>query len=686
MIKNFIILSIIIFFFCTATYAQIPDRSQTIEELIEEIAESSDEELDYTSLFDDLFYYSQFPLNLNSATRFELEKLQFLNDFQIEGILEYQYRAGEMQTIYELQLVDGFDKKDIERLLPFVMVAKIEESSLPKIGKILKYGRQSIFLRTQFYTQKQQGYDDQYTGTQFLGDKYKHYAKYQFDFKRKVQFGFVAEKDPGEEFFSGSQKYGFDYYSAHLFISGIGKIKSFAVGDFQAKFGQGLISWTGMSTGKSSYVTDVKKTYDGIRKYSSTDENKFLRGVGGTVELGDFDLTAFFSYKNIDANIDVADTSSVDEEIASSFQITGYHRTPSELEGKDAISEMIYGGNLKWKQEHFNIGASFIHYFFGAMLNKRPQPYNMFDFNSDENFNFSIDYKATYRNFYFFGEEAMSQNGAYALLNGVSARLAPQLAFSLLHRYYQRDYQAYFAGGFGEQSNTANEEGMYMGAEITPYKSLRISAYFDTYTFPWLKFRTNSPSYGTDYFVQADYSINRYVNMYVKYKQETKLENSSDEFTGVLPTLPYTRKQFRYHINYKLSRNLTLKNRVEISNFVKENQEKEDGFVIYQDVSYNVKRIPLNASFRFAMFDATYNSRIYAYETDVLYGFSIPAYFDKGIRTYLTLKYTVVPDFIDVWLRYALFSYTNKDVIGSGNTEIQGNNKSEVKFQIRIKL
>ena len=411
-----------------------------------------------------------------------------------------------------------------------------------------------------------------------------------------------------------------------------------------------------------------------------------MRGAGATIKFGDFDITAFFSYKNIDANLDDTDTLSTEEEIATSFQITGLHRTDSELSGKDAISEMVYGSNVKWRKKRFNVGASFIQYFFGAELNKRDQPYNMFDFQGSSNFNASIDYNATYKNLFFFGEEAIGQNGAYALLNGVSAGISSQVAVSVLHRYYQRDYQAYYAIGFGEQSGTSNEEGLYLGAEINPYKSLKISAYFDSYTFPWLKFRTNAPSYGTDYFAQADYSISRYVNMYVKYKQETKHINSSNDFTGVVPTLPYTKKQLRYHISYKLSRKLTMKSRVEISNYQMDNSEAEKGFMIYQDITYKPWRLPLTASFRFAMFDATYNSRIYAYENDILYGFSIPAYFNKGTRTYLTLKYTVIPKFIDIWLRYAMFNYANVETMGSGNTEIQGNTKSEVKFQIRIKL
>lgn len=634
-----------------------------------------------------MYYFAQNPLNLNSATREELEKFQFLSDFHIEDILEYQRTAGEMISIYELQLLESFSLNDIKHILAFITVEPKPEKQIPNFKRALKYGSNNLFLRSQFILQEQKGYTDEPNiDKKYQGNKFKYYTRYQFDYKRKIKFGFVAEKDPGEAFFKQSQKQGFDYYSAHIQIDDIWKFKTITLGDYQVRFGQGLVAWSGLSSGKSSYVMSVKKKYDGLRKYSSVDENKFMRGIGTTAEIGKFNITGFISYKYIDGNIEQADTLTEEEQIISSFQITGLHRNDGELIDKHSVSEFVYGGNIKWKHPKFKVGASYIEYFFGSELNKTLNAYNQFEFQGNHGLNASIDYQTNFKNIFFFGEEAVSLNGGFALLNSAVFKLAPQMSLAVLQRYYSKDYQAYYAAGFAEQSKTSNENGVYFGTEIHPVRNWKISAYFDTYKFPWLKYRTYAPATGVDFFTQVDYSFNRYVDMYVKYKQESKYQNSSDDFTGVIPLQQIQKRQFRYHITYSLSKNLTLKNRLELSDFKDDSEEEKTGFVIYQDVNYKFDTFPLNFSMRVAFFDAEYDARIYAYENDILYGYSIPGYSGKGLRTYLTLKYTVIKDFVDIWLRFANTNYTDRDIIGSSYDEIQGKNKSEIKFQVRIKF
>ncbi len=666
---------------------------QIIEQLIEEIVAESDEEVDITEIYDDLQFFIENPLNLNEATKGSLNKLHFLNELQVVEILEYREKNGEFKTIYELQLLESFDNESIKKILPFIVVQTAEKDDKIYWNKVIKYGRHQVFTRTNFYLQPIEGYnipdsvlEENPDKSRYLGNKYKYYFKYKFHYKDRVQWGITAEKDQGEQFFAGAQKYGFDFYSAHLQIDKLWKFRRIVVGDFQAQYGQGLALWTGMTMGKSSYVLSMKKKPQGLRKYASADENLYLRGAGAIMDFGNFRVSAFGSYHKIDANlgeIDSIDDTEIRE--ITSLQITGYHRTQSETENRRAIGQTVFGGNVSYSGKLFKTGLTFVNYAYTADLNKDLQPYQLYEFQGNTNFNLGWNYEFQYEKFYIFGETAISKNGGLATLNGLGIPLAHQISLVTLYRNYSPLYQAYYAGAFAEGSHNFNEKGIYLGLEIYPYKKFKISSYIDSYTFPWLKYRLNTPlSNGLEYLTQIDYNPSRKVSMYIKYKKEIKPENTSEENYVSYP-VDLARWSFRYHISFQINKNLTLRNRIEFSGYEKENT-KYNGFLAYQDVKYVHSKLPLTMYFRYAVFDAPYEARMYAYENDVLYAFSVPGYFYKGFRTYLVLKYDITHK-LTLWARYSQTTFSDRNVISEGGLdEIQGNTKSEIKLQLRYKF
>ena len=95
---------------------------------------------------------------------------------------------------------------------------------------------------------------------------------------------------------------------------------------------------------------------------------------------------------------------------------------------------------------------------------------------------------------------------------------------------------------------------------------------------------------------------------------------------------------------------------------------------------------PFLGSIRLQYFETNgYNSRLYAYENDVLYNFSIPVFYDKGYRYYINLNYDLNKQF-SFWIKWAQTIYEPKTFIGSGLDEIKGNTKSEIKLQMLYKL
>ncbi|MGE4287318.1 MAG: helix-hairpin-helix domain-containing protein [Salinivirgaceae bacterium] len=672
---------------------ETPDRNHSIEDLIEEIASGSDAELDYTQITEELYNFIENSINLNNTTHEQLNRLHMLTDFQIKSLLAYlKYNQG-IHTIYELQLVPGFDQLSIQRMLPFVTVEPVVESESFDWNNAFNYGRNELFARASAVLETADGYRDfssdqwdQDTNKFYPGNRMRIFSRYQFKYKNHLRFGVTAEKDPGETFFSGAQKQGFDYYSIHFELSDVGKIEKLVLGDFQAKMGQGLILWSGMSTGKSVYVMDIRKRAPVLSRFASTDENRYMRGAGLTMNLGNFNASFFASHKSIDANLQTADSLIVDETYASSLLNSGIHATPAQLADKNAIQETVAGGNVSFLKNNFSFGISGLTYTYSEPIIKAETPANRFEFTGKQNQNLSADVEFLFKDLHVFAECAISANSGKALLAGALMKLAPQLSASVLYRNYAKDYQAFYAGGFAEGSKTQNEKGVYLGLQMHPIKNWKLAAYYDFYQFPWLTGNTDAPSKGTDYLVQADYVPKQNLSMYWRAKHEVKQRNAPDETIGITDLVEVDQWNLRYHINYQINSQWQFKNRVELSHYQIGTEPAESGFVLYQDVSSAPFPFPLTLSLRYALFDTdSYNSRIYTYESDVLYAFSIPALYDKGTRFYVMARYQPSAN-LTLWLRYSQTWYSHKTELGSGIDRIAGNTRSEIKVQVRWKF
>ncbi|MBX2958585.1 MAG: helix-hairpin-helix domain-containing protein [Flavobacteriales bacterium] len=659
-----------------------------------ESEESSD--IDYTTIFEQLNYFYDRPLNLNRASINELKELSLFSDIQINNLLLHIENNGKLMTLEELQTIQGFDLATIRMITPFVKVSADVDSPQLSLNELLKNGENQYFVRVERVLEEKKGFSPTTDSallaspnSRYKGDRNRYFTRYKYNYGNHISFGFTAEKDAGEEFFKGSQSKGFDYYSSHFFLRNQGKIKQLAIGDYQAQFGQGLTFWSGLAFGKSADIMLVKRSAVGLKPYTSADENLFMRGAGITLAFDEIEITSFYSLNSVDANINSADSTLLDDDVSviTSFQQTGFHRTKSEIEDKDAIIKQTMGGHLAYKTRKLNIGFTGVYNEIDANFNPNLITYNQFRNNDSKQTNLGIDYNWLYKNFNFFGELAKSTNGGTALVTGALINLANNFSMSVLYRDYARDFHPIASVGIGENSTNENEKGLYFGIVASPSSKFTLAAYYDQFTFPWLKYSVNAPSNGYQYLTQLTYKPSKKLEMYFRVRERNKFENTDiDLEDGIDYIVPRKQTNYRYNISYSVSPSFKLKNRVEVINVNHEGSPFETGYLIYQDVVYQGLNSPLQFSLRYGIFQTdSYESRIYAYENDVLYAFSIPAYYNRGTRTYLTVRYKVRKG-IDVWLRYGLTYYENMDVISSGLEEIQGNTKSDVKFQVRFKF
>ncbi len=662
--------------------AQVPETDIIQQQQLENAAQNAGEDADLTELEEQRNYLIQHPLDLNSATYEDLIESGLFNDLEAEALLIHIKKHGKLIRLEELQTIDQFNVLVLRSILPY-LTAKAESDLMRRgIAEIWRKGNHQVMIRTQNVLEEQKGFTDpeRPSDNRYLGDPLKLYTRYRFTFGNQVSIGVTGEKDAGEEFFKGTQKNGFDFYSYHLFLKD-GRLKALAIGDYQLKYGQGLVMWSGLATGKTSDVINIKRNSVGIRPYTSVNEFSYLRGGAISYEFGKITVDAFYSNRKIDGSLTDSDTLT-DELLITSFSEDGYHRTTSELDKKDAISNELIGGHLNYRKSNLEIGITSFYSKYGQALEKNSGLYNQFDVNGKEFYNTGLHYSYGIRNILLFGETARSGNNSYATINGLMMSLDPRAALSLSYRNYSKEFELLYNNAFRESDN-ANERGVYLGLSLTPIKSITWNSYIDIFQFPWLRYQVDGPSYGSEFLSQVSWAPDRKSVFYVRFRQQDKEQNFKGEST-IDELVNARQRNIRFNGAYKISPSFTLQSRAELNLRKEGNASTTNGTVFFQDIQYNKLGSPFALSLRYAVFDTdNYDNRIYAFENDIPGVFSIPSYYYKGRRAYLMLRYKAGRG-VNFWARYGTTIYDNDDTVGSGLDQISSNHKSDLKLQVRI--
>lgn len=678
-------------------HAQLVDtlfKDQLIPE--DFIEETGAEEFDDDTFLEDLKLQAQQRINLNFATQEDMMELGILTDIQVRNIIYYRERFGQLKTPYELLGIEELSRTDIELLLPFVKFKETADPPKP-LKEMFADGKHQIFLRYQQIMEEKEGFtppveksDGTFT-SRYLGIEPKLYARYRFQYGTDLSIGITAEQDPGEPFKHPNQAIGIDYLSGHFFMKDRGFLKTLVVGDYEVNLGQGLVMQQSFASRKSSAdVIGIKKRKRPLKAHTSANEAEYARGLGAEFKFSEqWSAVLYGSYRKVDGNVlteqDTLD--GPDEAIAfSSLQISGLHRTESELADKNQIGQALAGTSISWSGESARISGNFSYIKLSSPLERAEALYNKFDFRGDQLIQGSMDYQFLRKNISLFGEVAMSDNKGWGMVNGGEFNLPGSVTLALVHRYYAKNYQSLYADAFGEGSRPVNEHGLYIGLEFSPFKYAQLSSYVDIYHHPWLRFGIDAPSSGIDLSTTFTYRPKRNITLIARGRYERKQENAPANETAIDYLVPTIKSNFRVELSYRPTWQVALKTRIEAAWYNDGVNEVSNGFMIFQDLRYSFRKIPLVLYGRYAIYQTdTYDSRIYAYENDLLYVFSVPAYYGRGSRYYLMAKVRV-NRYLDFWVRWSQTIWSDRDVVSSGLEESIGNTRSELKVQLRIKF
>ncbi len=645
------------------------------EQQLENLADTEQSQTEDDTWLQDMEHFRKHPLPVNKAAEEEFRQLRVLNDLQIASLLSYRRLFGKLVSIYELQAVPHWDLVTIRKLIPFITLE--EPFSLKEgIGPRFQKGEHSLLFRlSQTLAGKKPVRDPGYTGSPL-----RLLLRYRYAYKNLLQAGILGDKDAGEPFLKAPARAGFDFYSAHLFLRKLGAVQAVAIGDFTVNMGQGLIHWQSLAFRKSAEVTAVKRQSAVLRPYSSSGEFYFHRGAGVTVKKGKLETTLFISFRQLSANA-VFD-SVMQYRYITSLLTSGLHRSPAELADRNQVSQTGAGATIRYTGKRGQVAVNAVAFRFSLPIQKRNEPYNLYAINGRHWRNLSVDYSHTYRNLHFFGEAAVDREFNRAFINGLLMSVEPRVELTLLHRHIAAGYQSVYGNAFTESTSPVGENGIYTGISIRPGTGWRISAYSDLYRFPWLRYRVDAPGRGSDWLLWIQYSPGKQAEIYLRFRNESKQGNMREE-TGSMNYLAFqTRENWRINLVFRLNSAIQLRSRLEMTKISGKGPFEENGYLIYNDILYKPMGRPFSAGIRLQYFESeSYDSRIYAYENDVLYSYSIPAFSGKGTRVYLNFNIELFPG-LDIWLRVAQTAY-RKSSSGPENGEGATRSGPELKIQTR---
>ena len=476
--RKFLFLLVSILFVFNAGAQNLPPLfEECLEDMYVEGSESSMEQMMqwYESLLLE-------PLNINSATRSQLESLSVLSLFQIESLLEYIQEYGGIISYSEFEYVDGFNPDIVAFLRPFISLSSVQasEQAVSQIRTKVKWkSSQEGFLR------------------------YARYLGSVSDFS----YGLTLESDAAEPWIP-------DFISSHLSY----QKKNFKalLGDFSATYGQGLAIGSSFSLSALGAPAAVLKRKDDFKPFTSAGENDAFRGLALSYSFGSHSqLQSFFSASSLDAT--------ATDSTYSSLPSTGYHRTAFQKQQKDALREYVACVNYLYESESFLLSSTLALYSFNKANKRRVLEYNKYQMYDGWYGNYSL--AALYSNSHsrYYSELAIDKKGSIAALCGLVWSPSYNFEGALQLRYYPKDYIATHAGAYSSISNVSNQYGLLLNMLFRPFEKFTVTTMTDAAYHPHPRFRIDGPStiikikarveYAEDYMsflLQDNYSYKSY--------------------------------------------------------------------------------------------------------------------------------------------------------------------------------
>ncbi len=487
---------------------------------------------------------------------------------------------------------------------------------------------------------------------------------------------------------AAGNKWGYDYYSYYLqLMQPTPWIDNVVAGKYRLSAGMGLVLGQSFQLGKFAAMQNLGRTVSTLRPHTSRSEADYFQGAAATINLirkrnaahgrgtTTLQLTPFASYRSIDATLD-------GDSAARTLITSGYHRTPTEMAKKGNTHITSGGARLLFTHAPLRLGLTTVVSAIDRGLQpQRSTPYRRYYAHGKHFFNISADYTWCSHRLAMSGETATDGHGHLATINTISLQTSSQLALVALQRFYSYRYTTLYGHAFADGSHTQNESGLYIGASWSPIAHLRLQAYGDFAHHPWLQYLVSQPSESWDALFQATWQKGHWA-VAARHHSQLRQKDNSDKNA----LIANDRHQERLTASYT-NKDITLKTQAEYVNT--RYKETSRGWMISQQATVGgmkVGKTTLRLSAMAAYFNTdSYQSRIYAYESQLQHEFYFPTFYGEGFRLMFQAR-ADAGRHLRLALRAGHTKYFDRSTIGSGLQQVDHSYLTDLDMQITWKL
>jgi hypothetical protein len=325
------------------------------------------------------------PLEINIEPQSKLVSSGLLTPFQAASLSDYKASNGDILSFTELSSIVGFSEEYVAALRPFLSLRSMrmpgEAGTPPKIAQdaIMKGGVRD--------------------GTYSSGFKYKIEYKECLEASAAMRNTY-SQRDPS--------------YTFNVALHGKRHSSSLIVGDFSARYGQGLCVWSGFSLSGFSGASSFMRRPTGLSPSWSYSQEGSHRGVAGSIYLGRFAVSALASFIGL----------------------------RKRMESGRGDIDVMPALNVTWLGRNGQAGIT----------------------GTDRKA--SVDFRWTAKGSDIFGECAYDiRHGSLAGVAGIIFNFENDWKLSAAARYYPSDFDDEYTGGIRSWSRTSNEIAFSAGVE-----------------------------------------------------------------------------------------------------------------------------------------------------------------------------------------------------------------------------